>query len=634
MKKLVFLLFFVLFSHSFHAAPGDTTWITAFDKRKLTYPGAYDTSVVFPANLQCNKVILYLNIGRYACPGNPQYCGSWDYTFDMILKPTGNDTVQIGKYITPYASNWSVATGKHEYILDVTDYAKLMNGTNGLQLIYDGYSYGFTATLKFAFIEGTPYLPVQDIKRIYKRNYYYFGNTPGQIENQLTNNAVTTGSNISRAIVKNFISGHGSDNSTNCLEFCPMTYSLLIDNAYNTSQYVWRDNCGLNQVYPQTGTWVYDRANWCPGDVSYPYIHNVSSVITSNATHSVNIDMPNYANPIGQACYCLETQLITYGAPAFSNDVGVEWIYNPSQDDDAVRDNPTCSQPRILIKNYGSNNLTSAIITYSINNVAAQSYTWTGSLAFLDTVSVLVPGPSTIFPMPNTTNNDFVVNVTTNGDQNIHNNKMYSKFTVATQFNITKLVVHLITNASPNESSWYLYNESNSLVASRTVAVNNTVYLDSVNVSDGCYKFVMDDAGCDGLSWWANSAAGNGSVRFKDGTSGNVIEYFPGDFGCQFISYFTVNSSTTGLRKNSIPESVDVFPNPFADYFTVQFALGNRKNASLRLLSTEGKLLKQENFSKVMDEAVKVDTKDLVPGIYMAELTVDGVKSIKKVVKQ
>jgi hypothetical protein len=236
--------------------------------------------------------------------------------------------------------------------------------------------------------------------------------------------------------------------------------------------------------------------------------------------------------------------------------------------------------------------------------------------------------------MPNTTNNDFVVNVTTGGDQNIHNNKMYSKFTVSTQFNITKLVVHLITNASPNESSWYLYNESNSLVASRTVAVNNTVYLDSLNVSDGCYKFVMMDAGCDGLSWWANSAAGNGSVRFKDGITGNVIQYFPGDFGCQFISYFTVNSSATGLRKNTLLESVDVFPNPFADNFTIQFALSNKKNANLRLLSMEGKVLKQENFSKVMDEAVKVDTKDLVPGIYMAELTIDGVKSIKKVVKQ
>jgi hypothetical protein len=488
--------------------------------------------------------------------------------------------------------------------------------------------------LKFAFIEGTPYQPVRDIKRIYKRNYYYFGNTPGQIENQLTNNAVVTSSNISRSIVKNFISGHGSDNTTDCLEFCPMTYSLLVNNAFNTSQFVWRDNCGINQVSPQTGTWIYDRANWCPGDVSYPYIHNVSSMITANATNSINIDMPNYANASGQACYCLETQLITYGAPTFSNDVGVEWIYNPSQDDDAVRDNPTCSQPRILIKNYGSNNLTSAIITYSINNVAAQSYTWTGNLAFLDTISVLVPGPSTIFPMPNTVNNDFVVNVTTSGDQNIHNNNMYSKFTVSPQFNITKLVVHLITNSSPNESSWYLYNESNSLVASRTIAVNNAIYLDSVNVNDGCYKFVMKDAGCDGLSWWANSAAGNGTVRLKDGIMGNVIQYFNGDFGCQFIFYFTVNTNMTGIRTNNLLESAEIFPNPFADNFTILFALQGKKQIGLRLLSVDGKVLKEERYLNMTDDTIKVDSKDLAPGIYMAELNIDGIKTIKKLVKQ
>lgn len=638
MKKHLIIVVLILFTTFLKAAPGDTVWVTAFQDRKLTYTGAYDTSVAFPVNLSSNKVLMYLNLGVYACQGNPQYCADWDYTCDIILRPQGNDTVQIGKYITPYAGDWGV-TRRHEYIMDVTDYAKLMNGMNGLRFIYDGYSYGFKITVKFAFIEGTPYQDVVDIKRIYPRKYYYFGNTPGQIENELTNKTVSTGSNVSRSVVKNFISGHGADNNSYCAEFCSMTYSLLLNNTQNATKAIWRDNCGYNHVYPQTGTWVYDRANWCPGDVSHPIIHNVSSVIGSNATYSVNINMPPYANASGQACYALETQLITYKAPSFTNDVGLEWIYNPSNDDDAVRDNPTCSNPRVLIKNYGGSNLTSAVFSYSINNLTAGTFTWSGNLAFLDTVSVVLPCSSTVFPAPNSTNNSFAVTVNTPGDANPFNNRMQSRFSRSAEYATTKLVVTLITNNSLgtngfNETKWYLYNEAGNLVGSRTNANNSTMYNDTVVVSNGCYKLVVNDEGCDGVSWWANQGAGNGSVRLKNGNTGNALKYYNGDFGCQLIDRFTINTSFTGVEEAAIKNFIEVYPNPVQNNLKLELNFEDHRDIQWRLISPEGKQLKNGSVSHVKEQYLDVSVEDLPDGMYIMEVTSGEAKLTKKVVKQ
>jgi len=255
----------------------------------------------------------------------------------------------------------------------------------------------------------------------------------------------------------------------------------------------------------------------------------------------------------------------------------------------------------------------------------------------LDTVSMWLPGSSTIFPTPSSTNNIFAVNATTNGDQNIYNNKMFTYFEASAQYHTQRMVINMLTNASMNgpysESRWFLYDESNNLVASRNNANINTNYNDTVNLNDGCYKLIINDDGCDGLSWWANSAAGTGYVRLKD-ANGNALKYLNADIGCQLIERFSINTNFTGLHTYNINERIDVYPNPFNSTFNIQFSLATSKQVKMRLLSIDGKVLKEETYAKVMENTVKIDVKELPNGIYFAELNVDGVKSIKKVVKQ
>ena len=257
LKKIILLIFlFELFSYSIKASPGDTTWVTIYNLRKLPYYGNYDTAAVLPTSKRYRKIRLHYILGRYACPGGTQYCGSWDYTTQIYAKPQNNDTVEIARVITPYATDWLQTNRTHDYVIDVTDYAPILAGNMGFRFGYQGYSYGFTITLKLELIEGLPPMDALKIKNIYD-GYFQYGNNANPIENYLSAKTLTYSAPATKAFIKNSVSGHGSDDAQ-CSEFCSKYYQVKLNNAQIAQKQLWRSDCGLNNVYPQTGTWLYE----------------------------------------------------------------------------------------------------------------------------------------------------------------------------------------------------------------------------------------------------------------------------------------------------------------------------------------------------------------------------------------
>ena len=59
---------------------------------------------------------------------------------------------------------------------------------------------------------------------------------------------------------------------------------------------LWKD-CGSNPLYPQGGTWVYDRGHWCPGDLQNPDCYDVKA---SPKESLIDIDMMPYVDFIGE----------------------------------------------------------------------------------------------------------------------------------------------------------------------------------------------------------------------------------------------------------------------------------------------------------------------------------------------
>jgi hypothetical protein len=642
-KPLLTLLFLLtallILPESAAAAPGDTTRVTIYNQRKLTRYGLYDTTATLPApGRRYRKVLMHYILGRYACAPGSQYCGSWDYTTRVILRPPAHDTLEIARIITPYATDWLTRNKTHDYVVDVTEYAPLLTGSRSMQFDYQGYSWGFTVTLQLEFIEGTPPQEPIDVRNVYAGTFDY-GRTSNPIENHLPARTITPPA-TGTITLKNLISGHGSDPS-GCSEFCLRYYTMEIDHQQQAFQYLWRDDCGRNQVYPQTGTWVYNRGNWCPGAIVKPIFHPLTPLTTPGTPFSLDLNMQNYTasnQSMASAQYIWSSQLVTSGPINFTTDAALDEIITPNSNENYFRQNPSCAGPQVRIRNLGSNRLTRATIAYRVvGRGAIQTYAWNGDLAFgRDTLVVLPPMSS----VQNSAAGRFKAWITApNGaaDLNHFNDTLTSRF-AATAILPARFVVSMTTNNAAigpyNQTSWQVTDLAGNVVRQRVNAARLTTYNDTLNLQPGCYALHVNDVGCDGFAWWAAPAAGNGTMRLIDSRTSGVLRTIDGDFGCEYDLNFRVAGTVAGSTSPELIAALDLYPNPSEDgRFTLDLNLPTRQNLRLRLLDGLGRVAYQHDLLQVKATVQPLDLHHLAPGVYVLEASAaDGARLHRRVV--
>ena len=630
----------LLTAETAQAAPGDTTRVTIFNRRALTRHGGYDTTTIMPAaGKRYRKVLLHYILGRYACPPGTQYCGSWDYTTRLTLKPVGHDTLELARIMTPYATDWLSRNKTHDYVVDVTDYAPLLNGSRDFQFFYDGYSWGFTVTLRLDFIEGTPPQDPIDVQNVYRGTFAY-GRTADPIERHLparTFTAPATGT----VTLKNLISGHGNDGA-GCAEFCRRYYTYSVNGQRQGGfTYLWRDDCGRNEVYPQTGTWVYNRGNWCPGNIVKPLLHPLSPVLTPGQSYSLDIDMQPYtaANQNTDAQYIWSSQLVTAGPINFTTDASVDEIIAPNANENYYRENPACGGPQLRLRNLGSARLRTATIAYRVaGRGALRTYSWTGNLAYgRDTLVSLPPMPELL----NSAGGRFRAWVTTpNGsrDQNADNDTLSTRFNATTELP-SRVVVAMLTNRANtpnfvNETSWVLYDAAGNVVRQRLNANSSTLYQDTLNLAPGCYALRLSDQGCNGFSWWAAPGDGTGTMRLLDPGRGNVLRTIDGDFGCEYTLNFRVAGTVTGTQGPKAVAALDVYPNPSQDgRFTFDLNLPARQDISLHVVDALGRAVWEQQLPRVQATVQPLNLSQLAPGVYSLQVKLaDGSRLHRKLV--
>ena len=113
MKRQIYFIVITLFCFltKANANVGDTTWVQSFNGQ-FTHPGNFDTSVVFPnTSTTYRKIYMIFTLGEYNCPGSPQYCHQWDYTVQNFVMTPGGDTLELSRFITPYATSGTPGFG-------------------------------------------------------------------------------------------------------------------------------------------------------------------------------------------------------------------------------------------------------------------------------------------------------------------------------------------------------------------------------------------------------------------------------------------------------------------------------------------------------------------------------------------
>jgi hypothetical protein len=621
------------------ATPGDTTRVTIFNQRALTRYGLYDTTAQLPpAGRRYRKILLHYILGRYACAPGSQYCGSWDYTTRLILRPPAHDTVEMARIITPYATDWLARNKTHDYVVDVTDYAPLLVGNRSMQFDYQGFSWGFTVTLRLDFIEGTPPQDPIDVRNAYAGTFAY-GKTTDPIENHLPARSLTAPS-TGTLTLKNLISGHGSD-PVGCAEFCRRYYWLLINGQQQYFTFLWRDDCGRNEVYPQTGTWVYERGNWCPGAVVRPLWHDLTSLTTPGQPFTLDLNMQSHTIPDptqAAAQYIWSSQLVSRGPINFSTDAALDEIIAPNSNENYYRENPSCGGPQVRLRNLGSSSLTSATIAYRVlGRGATQTYSWTGTLPFGRDTLVVLPPLASLLNNAGGSFQAWVASPNGTSDLNHFNDTLTSRF-AATASLPARFVVSMTTNNARavlyNQTSWQVIDVAGNVIKQRVNAANLTTYRDTVSLQPGCYRLQVSDTGCDGFAWWAAPAVGNGSMRLLDNRNSNVLRTIDGDFGCEYTLNFRVAGSASATVATPPLVALDLYPNPSQDgYFTLDLNLPTRQDLRLRLLDALGRVSFQQDLPQVKAVVQPLDLHRQAPGVYVLEATAaDGTRLHRRLV--
>jgi len=440
------------------------------------------------------------------------------------------------------------------------------------------------------------------------------------------------------------MSGHGQVGNMACCEWVSNDHSIKVDGV---TRFEWdiyeEEDCGTNPLIGQGGTWPYAREGWCPGDKVKEYEFELTPYVTPGDSVAIDYvinDVPASDPGQGSGNYRAAYDLISYSAPNFEHDASIIEILNPSNYEYYSKFNPTCSNPRVILRNTGSEPLTSCTIrcwiTYG-NNI---DFEWTGNLGFMEEEIVEIPVSDDSWWVDLDANLTFTayvrdLNGVLGNDDYQQNSVKQSKFEAPETVD-GPFFVWFTTNNRASENSYRLLNSSGEILFERTNLQNTTQYKDTFDLAPGCYSLVVDDSDDDGLSFWYSAQVEGetaGSFRVRK-VGGSYIEIFPGDFGSYHRFDFSIGFSL-GQKELSNSAELSVFPNPVNQELTIEIEGQVANGAHCEITDLSGRVLFSEEMSITSSSFAEyfVDVSSYNKGTYLVKVFTENGIFTKKFIK-
>lgn len=625
MKRLIAFLT-ALYAFCNFAAIGDTNIVSAHDSAHWTWYGNYDAVAVFPStHLSYEKVFMEFEIW---CPDNG--CSDWDYTTKISARlETGTDTthsydsnqvltidtfityreVELGRYITPYAGNYG-DDWHRTFRFDVTDFQSILKDSTIIRAFYDGWQDGWKFSTRFLFIEGTPTRNVIGFENLWTGRYNY-GDLAHPIDESVAPMTVPVLAGSEFAKLRVVTTGHRFGGAENCAEFCVKNHEFHINGSKAFDQLLWKPDCGMNPEYPQAGTWLYDRAGWCPGEPVPGYQYDLSEYISGD---SITIDyrFDDYTwdnvNPPSPSYY-IGAAVVYYGPFNFQKDAALIDIISPTKAFEHSRYNPICGDPIVVIQNNGSEVLTAAAIKYGIEGEQENIFNWSGSLAPLekDTVTLYKNADrSTLWSGANE-NSIFYAEIELTNDQYGQNNRRSSSISLPPLYP-KDFILRFRTNGAPEETSVKVYYQDGTEVYSTPdVMESRETYDSTLSLAEGCYWMEVIDSGKDGVDFWANSD-GRGKLEFRTDDSGSAdLIAFDLDFGTALYYHFMVGYELNVEELES--KGFMISPNPSNGIIYIH-SKENTSSSTVEVYTTTGQKIFEAVNAFIGEGGYRIDLSD------------------------
>jgi len=278
--------------------------------------------------------------------------------------------------------------------------------------------------------------------------------------------------------------------------------------------------------------------------------------------------------------------------------------------------------PQVSIANFGSDNLTSIDIHYSINGGTEQMHTWTGNIAYLSLGNVLLPEIEFDLMEQNQLEVYFS-NTNVTGDEYPANDTLHFNFSRSVVVPESISLIIKLDN-SPEETTWEIINADGEVVfegGPYTVPngfISQTLEFDATD----CYKFTIHDAGLNGLTLPGFFSLFKGSTQILTGSA----------FGAEASQMF-LGEVAVGASEIEFDANVNIYPNPVTGQGVISFVLPSENLVKINLLNAVGQKIMVVNNDKLNGGAhnIAFDASSLPQGFYFIEVIIGDKKELQKI---
>lgn len=625
MKKIFFITF-ILSSTLLFSQKAKIHTVVSHDRQTVTTDPSqginpYSSWAVFPSEkTPIRKITMNVTLGT----PDTLPTAHWDYLDHIYLVKQGGVNgkklnYEIGRMLTPYGAFYTQGWS-WKWQVDVSDFAPFLRDSVEIKYVHAGWepvTVGWALTISFDILEGDPIMQFQGITPLWNKGYKYGDENEKLEDNLLPINFVSPeATEINRIRIQH--TGHGMDRPNNCSEFCSRWRKIEFDGKEVDHRDMWK-KCGTNPLYPQAGTWLYDRAYWCPGDLQDP---DIIDVFAKGGNHNVSMTMQEYtATENIQAVENISAYMFHYGKPLKKHDVALEHISVPSDEQRFSRENPASFDPKFTIRNLGSENLKSVIVEYRTEGFAKKSFKWSGNLKFNETAEITIPEQ---IDMKEGENKFTVLLKKPNGKKDGWNgdNQLSSNF-VSPMKLPTDFIIQFKTNNSPADNEISIVGKNSELFhkISPTESDSNKVFVDTISLAQGQYFIELIDTVGNGLEFWAQPQFGYGYLRILD-MEGNLIHAFESDCGSgEKLSFSATNDFV--LDNSEINFDINVFPRRFFDdEFSIYYALN--KSSKMRVeISVDDKIYETHEYEEAKNGKYTYYVSNLPKGFIVLSAFID-----------
>ena len=327
---------------------------------------SYTNWVRFPdKSFDYRKINIHVTM---QCPDSLM-CGEWDYADHIRIMRTSKSKdkpleYELGRIITPYGRFYQSDWFTH-FSADITHFANLLRDSVEIAFFHSGYETredrGWKINVFYEIITGNPIAEILDFDTLYT-GHLPFGNPKIDYSGMMTKMNFKTHKNAKYLGLYITQTGHGMDLTENCAEFCPKSRSIKWNNKLIENKLIWKE-CASNILQPQAGTWIFDRAGWCPGELVS--IDSYCFPLKKGTENSIQVQMEEYTdtskNP--SANFVTEAFLVQYGKPDAKYDITITDILYP-QIHEVSSDLYPHNSAKVIVRNNGSQTLKN--ISFSI----------------------------------------------------------------------------------------------------------------------------------------------------------------------------------------------------------------------------------------------------------------------------